>query len=206
MNDSHRCLVVDPHPLTRFAIRNLLIDGFEVETLTSRREAVELIQDVGGFGVTVIDFGRRPSETDGEPSGPDAVRAIRRAEPAIGIVAHGDHPARHLANTAIQAGATSYVSRHAGPEQLRHAIGTAAEQESFIDPNVPPKGSRGPLTQRQRQILEMLADGRSTTFAADALGLGEETVKTHTKNLMGRIGARNRAHAVALALRQGLID
>ena len=71
---------------------------------------------------------------------------------------------------------------------------------------MPPKGSRGKLTRRQREILQLLADGESTTVAARELGLSEETVKTHTKNVLARLGARNRTHAVAIALRESLIE
>lgn len=204
MTEPSRCLVAGSSPLTTFAIKTLLDGLYEVESLPSRREAVELIRDVGGFRVTVIDFHRFAS--DGELDGPTAVRAIRLAEPAIGIVACGDHPQRHAAQAAIQAGATSYVSDLSTPETLRKAIKNAANQEAFDDPALPAKGSRGIITRRQREILELLADGHSTHFAADNLGLSEETVKTHMKNVLARLGARNRAHAVALAIRLGLID
>jgi DNA-binding CsgD family transcriptional regulator len=70
---------------------------------------------------------------------------------------------------------------------------------------VPPKGSRGVITQRQREILQLLADGESTTVAARKLGLSEETVKTHMKNALGRLGAKNRSHAIAIGLRESLI-
>ncbi len=82
----------------------------------------------------------------------------------------------------------------------------ALAQESFIDPSVPPKGTSGKLTRRQRQILQLLADGGSTTVAARELDVSEETVKTHTKHVLARLGARNRTHAVAIALRESLID
>ena len=71
---------------------------------------------------------------------------------------------------------------------------------------MPPKGSRGKLTRRQREILQLLANGESTTVAARELDLSEETVKTHTKNALARLGARNRTHAVAIALRESLIE
>ena len=115
---------------------------------------------------------------------------MHRTSPALGIVAHGERPERHHATAAMQAGASAYVSRTAGPEELRRAVDAAAAQESFLDPEVPPKGSRGKLTRRQREILQLLADGESTTFAARELDLSEETVKTHTKNTLARLGAQ----------------
>jgi two-component system, NarL family, response regulator len=139
-------------------------------------------------------------------TGPEAIRMLHRSNPGLGIVAHGELPERHLASDALQAGASAYVSRTAGPTHLRQAVDAAIAQERFIDPAVPPKGSRGKLTRRQRQILQLLADGESTTVAARQLDLSEETVKTHTKAVLVRLGAKNRTHAVAIAVRECLID
>ena len=107
---------------------------------------------------------------------------------------------------ALQAGATAYVSRTASIEHMVSAVRAALDQERFVDPGLPPRGSRGKLTRRQREILQLLADGGSNALAARELGLSEETVKTHTKNALARLGARNRTHAVAIALRESLIE
>ena len=124
----------------------------------------------------------------------------------MGIVAHGERPERHLATAALQAGASAYVARTAEAEEMAKAAWAALDQGRFVDPAVPPSGSRGKLTRRQREILQLLADGESTAVAARELGLSEETVKTHTKNVLARLGASNRTHAVAIALRESLID
>ena len=200
------CLVIDHHPLVRLGVRGILEDRFEVHETASREEAVDLVRDVGDFDVAIIDM--RPYMNGGGPGigAHDAIRAMHRTAPALGIVAHGDRPHRHTASAALQAGASAYVARTAGPAALRKAVDAAAAQERFVDPDVPPKGSRGKLTGRQRQILQLLADGESTTVAARELDLSEETVKTHTKNTLARLSARNRTHAVAIALRESLID
>ena len=184
----------------------MLEDDFEVHESVSREEALELVRDIGDFDVTIVDMRWRPNGAVPSISGPEAIRMLRRSSPGIGIVAHGERPERHTANVAMQAGASAYVSRTAGAEELRRAVDAAAAQESFVDPAVPPKGSRGKLTHRQREILQLLANGESTTVAARELDLSEETVKTHIKTALARLGARNRTHAVAIALRECLID
>ncbi len=173
---------------------------------SSREEAIDLVRDIGDFDVAIVDMRWRQSGAGASISGQEAIRALRRTSAALGIVAHGERPERHIANAALQAGASAYVSRTAGPAELRRAVDAAAAQESFVDPAVPPKGSRGKLTRRQREILQRLADGESTTVAARKLDLSEETVKTHMKNALARLGAKNRSHAVAIALRECLID
>jgi DNA-binding NarL/FixJ family response regulator len=199
-------LVIDGHPLVRLGVRNALQDGFEIEELASRAEAVELVRDVGSFDVAIVDMRRRNGDIDRPLGGNETIRELRKTEPALGIVAHGERPERHLANSALQAGASAYVARTAGTELLAQAVRAALAQESFVDPAVPPPGSRGILTRRQREILQLLANGESTTVAARELGLSEETVKTHTKNVIARLGARNRTHAVAIAMRESLIE
>lgn len=184
----------------------MLEDRFEVHETGSREEALDLIRDIDDFDVAIIDM--RPAQNGLGPSisAHEAIRAMHRSSPSLGIVAHGDLPHRHTASAALQAGASCYVARTAGPTALVDAVVAASAQERFVDPAVPPKGSRGKITRRQRQILQLLANGESTTVAARQLDLSEETIKTHTKNTLARLGARNRTHAVAIALRESLID
>jgi len=187
-------------------VREALGEEFDVEEIATRREAVEHVEDIGSVDVAVLDMrpwadGRAP-----DPDGGTAIRAMLRAEPSIAIVAHGERAEPHLASAALQAGASAFVSRTASPEELRRAVRAAAAQERFVDPAVPPRGRRGKLTRRQREILQLLANGESTAVAARELDLSEETVKTHTKHALARLGARNRTHAVAIALRESLIE
>lgn len=200
------CLVVDDHPLVRLGVREILSDSFEVHETATREEALDLIRDIGDFDVAIVDMRWRQNDAEISISGHETIRVLRRASTGLGIVAHGERPERHLASDALQAGASAYVARTAGLAELRRAVDAAAAQERFIDPAVPPKGSRGKLTRRQREILQLLANGESTTVAARELDLSEETVKTHTKNALARLEAKNRTHAVAIALRDCLID
>jgi DNA-binding NarL/FixJ family response regulator len=186
-------------------VREALSKDFEVQEAAGREEALDLVRDIGDFDVAIVDMGWRPNGDGPSISGTEAIREMHRAAPVLGIVAHGERPERHLASAALAAGATAYVARTAGPEQLRKATIAASSQEPFVDADVPPKGSRGTITKRQREILQLLADGESTTVAARRLGLSEETVKTHMKNTLARLGARNRSHAVAIGLRESLI-
>jgi DNA-binding NarL/FixJ family response regulator len=206
LSEPPHCLVIDGHPLVRLGIRETLEDGFVLHETPTRDEALDLVRDIGDFDVAIVDMRRRGKGDSNSITGPEAIRMLHRSSPVLGIVAHGELPERHLASVALQAGASAYVARTAGPAQLRQAVDAAVAQERFVDPAVPPKGSRGKLTRRQRQILQLLADGESTTVAARELDLSEETVKTHTKGAIARLSAKNRTHAVAIAVRECLID
>jgi two-component system, NarL family, response regulator len=198
--------VIDGHPLVRVGVREILDDGFVVHECESREEALDLVRDVREFDVAIIDMRWRGNGDGTRITGSEAIRLLHRCSPSLGIVAHGELPERHLASAAMQAGASAYVARTAGPEKLRRAVDAAVAEKTFVDPDVPPKGSRGKLTRRQREILQLLADGESTAVAARELDVSEETVKTHTKHALARLGAKNRTHAVAIALRECLID
>jgi DNA-binding NarL/FixJ family response regulator len=198
--------VIDPHPLVRLGVREALAGDFEIHESETRDEAIGLIRDVGSIDVAIVDLRRGLDHADSALHGEEAIRALRKTAPGMGIVAHGERAERHLATAALQAGASAYIARTAGAEEMAQAARAALDQERFVDPAVPPSGSRGKLTRRQREILQLLADGGSTVVAARELGLSEETVKTHTKNVLARLGARNRTHAVAIALRECLID
>jgi DNA-binding NarL/FixJ family response regulator len=199
--------VIDGHPIVRLGVRRVLDGGFDVQEVASRDEGVELVRDVGGFDVAVVDMRRWANRIQPDRMGAiETIRALIKSEPSIGIVAHGERAERHLANAALQAGAKAYVSRTASAENLRAAAEAACSHERFVDPALPPRGSRGKLTRRQREILQLLADGESTTVAARELDLSEETIKTHTKHALARLEARNRTHAVAIALRESLIE
>ena len=199
--------MIDDHPLVRLGVREVLAGDFEIHETSSREEALELVRDIGDFDVAIVDMRWRQNGAGVTAiSGQETIRVLRHASSGLGIVAHGERPERHIASAALQAGASAYVARTARPAELRRAVKAAAAQESFVDPAVPPKGSRGKLTRRQRQILQLLADGESTTVAARELDLSEETVKTHIKTALARLGAKNRTHAVSIALRECLID
>jgi two-component system NarL family response regulator len=200
------CLVIDAQPMVRLGLRQTLASDFEIHESETRDEAIGLIRDIGSVDVAIVDLRRGLGDPECTLRGNETIRTLRKTAPGMGIVAHGERPERHLASAAMQAGASAYVARTAAAEELAKAVWAALEQERFVDPAVPPSGSRGKLTRRQREILQLLADGGSTVAAARELGLSEETVKTHTKNVLARLSARNRTHAVAIALRECLID
>ena len=192
--------------MVRLGIRRLLADGYDVDEAASRAEALDLVRDIGAFDLMVLDYttGRNGSVSDLDAT--EAIRSLHRTAPGMRVIAYGAEPERHLATRAAQAGACCFVSRKADSAELAKAVKAAADGDRYVDPAVPPPGKRGKLTRRQRQLLQLLADGKSTSFAAKQLELSEETVKTHTKNILTRLEARNRSQAVAIALRESLID
>ncbi len=207
MNEDRRCLVIDPHPTVRLGVREALGSRYEVEEAEDGSGALELLTSIGDFDVAVVDLCPGDGRDRGGLSGAGAIRALRKAQPGIGIVAHGAQAVQHAATEAMRAGATAYVVKSSPVQALSQAVDAAAESERFIDPAATerPRGRRA-LTRRQVQILQLYADGQATASVAKRLGLSAETIRTHTKAILSRLGARDRAHAVAIAMRASLIE
>jgi DNA-binding NarL/FixJ family response regulator len=205
--EERRCLVVDAQPTLRLGIRELLEDRYEIAEASDWEKAVEMVTQVGDFDVAIVDMCRRDGSEEDEAS-IAAIKALRRARSGLGIVAHALTPQRLAATDALNAGATAYVAKSSDPGALAEAVDAAAESERFVDPAARHiRGTRNTsLTRRQRQILQMFADGRGTSDVARRLDLSSETVRVHTRGILSRLGARDRAHAVAKAMRAGIIS
>jgi two-component system NarL family response regulator len=199
-------MVIDAEPIVRHGVRELLGRRYEVEEAENGSGALELLTSIGDFDVAIVDLCRASGpDHDEDLSGTAAIRALRRAQPGLGIVAHGPQAQRHAATEAIRAGATAYVVKSSPLEELNRAVDAALESERFVDPAADGRG-RSALTRRQCEILQLYADGQSTARVATRLGLSAETVRSHTKAILARLGARDRAHAVAIAFRSSLIE
>ncbi len=204
MSEERRCLVIDAQPTVRMGVRDLLRDRYEVEEAADWRSGLEMVTRVEDFDVAIVELARGGDE-DQTPTA--AIRALRRARSGLGIVAHGQSAERLSASDAIDAGATAFVAKSSPLHELARAVDAAAEAEHFMDPAAGsrPRRNGTSLTRRQRQILQLFADGHATAEVARRLELSAETVRTHTKAILARLGARDRAHAVAKGFRGGLI-
>jgi DNA-binding NarL/FixJ family response regulator len=201
---SRRCLVIDGQPALRLGVRGLLRGRYEVEEVDDGEAALQMLTDLGDFDVAVVEM---RGGAAGGLSGMATIRALIDAQPGLGIVAHASSVEGHVAAEAFDSGATAYVCKTSPAGEFGRAVDAAAEAERFLDRAVQPATGRGgALTRRQREILQLYADGHSTAATAKRLGLSPETVRTHTKAVLARLAAHDRAHAVAIALRGSLIE
>jgi DNA-binding NarL/FixJ family response regulator len=200
-----RCLVLDEHPVVRQGIRALLAatwpDGetVDVEDLDA---AVEVAASTK-LDIIVVDPWRAGADVG------ELVKRLRDEIDAPIVVFTSDGGAR-LLSEALKAGVKGYVRKDSPSSDLIRAIESARRGEFYVDPRlsstiVLEEGDRT-LSARQREILQMLADGMQTDAVARQLGLSTETVRTHTKRILAKLEASTRTQAVAVGIRYGLIN
>jgi DNA-binding NarL/FixJ family response regulator len=204
-----RVLLVDDHELIRQGLRRALErePDFEVAgEAGSVAEAMSRIQDASP-DVVIFDV-RLP---DG--SGIDAVRQTRAAHPTLGLVVLTMYAGDDQLFAALDAGASAFVPKDAPAEEVLAAARQAARApRSFTAPGlgdamkrrITPSGPQ--LTPREREVLNLLAEGFGVAQISRRLFISESTTKTHISKLYEKLGAGNRAQAIMAALRMGLIQ
>jgi two-component system NarL family response regulator len=144
-----------------------------------------------------------------EVGGVDAIRAIRAVDPEARVIALTTYVGDADIHRALSAGACAYLIKDALVEQLVSAIRSAAAGRRVIPAPVAMKLAeftpREDLTAREREVLQHVANGLGNREIAQAIGRSAETVKTHLESIFQKLGARDRAHAVTVALRRGFI-
>jgi len=201
-----RCLIVDDHPVVRAGVRAVLEQAFdrvEISEAASIDDVADVASDGGAPDVVIIDPWRAGVDVG------EIVGDLQKQVKAPIVIFTSDGGARLLAE-ALKAGVKGYVRKDSPSEDLVRAIEAARLGEFYVDPGlsstiVLDEGDRT-LSARQREILQMLADGMQTDAVAEKLGLSTETVRTHTKRILAKLEASTRTQAVAIGIRHGLIE
>ena len=145
-------------------------------------------------------------------SGAQLTKSLLSSDPDLRIILYTGAADEHQLRDALNAGAAGFALKSGDPEELEEAIRTVAAGGDYIDPRLTPLLAKGAgertrtLSPREREIMGLLSRGRSGEEAAKQLFLSPETVRTHVRNAMSKLGAATRAHAVALALQRGEIE
>ena len=203
--ESPRCLIIDEHPVVRAGVRAVLEKAFAGATVSDAASVDELGATIDGEPPDVVIV-------DPWSAGVDVGAVVGRLQSEVDapiVVFTSDGGAR-LLSEALKAGVKGYVRKDSPSEDLVRAIDAARSGEFYVDPGlsstiVLDEGDRT-LSARQREILQMLADGMQTDKVAEKLGLSTETVRTHTKRILAKLEASTRTQAVAIGIRHGLIE
>jgi DNA-binding NarL/FixJ family response regulator len=203
-------LIAEDHAVVRQGLRDFLsLDGdiaVAGET-TNGREAVRLARELSP-DVVLMDL------TLPVMDGIEATEQIREELPEVRVVALTSALDGGTVMAAVRAGATGFLLKNAEADELRHAVKAAAAGRTYVSSAAVARlvdqvnGASGPerLTERESEVLVMLARGKANKEIARELGIGQQTVKTYVSHIFDKLGVHSRTQAVAHALRLGLVS
>jgi two-component system response regulator NreC len=202
-----RVVLADDHAVVRSGLKLLLAQG-GMEVVAEAGDVDGALRYVLGYkpDVLVLDL-----NMPGEPSLP-AIPRFLAASPGTRIVVLTMQQDPQFAREALAAGATAYVLKEAADEELVQAIHAAREGRTYVDPSLGaklatmPSGPPGGLTDRETDILRLIALGHTNPEIAEQLYLSVRTVETHRAHIQRKLGRTTRAELVRFALDEGLVD
>lgn len=212
MGEAIRVLVVDDHPVVRRGIRSLLAEeeGFEVVgEAANGKEALEQVEKLHP-DVILMDL------VMPEMNGVEAIQRITASYPEARILVMTSFAADDKVFPSIKAGALGYLLKDSDPEDLLRMIRQVYRGELSIHPSIARKVIQelnrptqepltpSPLTEREVEILQLLAQGVENKEIARRLVLREATVRTHVSNILSKLHLANRVQATLYALRKGI--
>jgi DNA-binding NarL/FixJ family response regulator len=214
-----RVVLVDDHTILREGVRALLAEENDIVVVGEAddgREALDVVERLAP-DVVVMDM------VMPRMGGLEATREIRERHPAVRVLILSMYDDDEYVQQIIQAGASGYVLKRVAAGELVRAIREVHKGSSFLQPTIAAKliedyvrrvrgdvAAEGqevdPLTDRERQVLTLIAEGHTNQAIADLLHLSKKTVESHRANIMRKLGLHDVTELVKYALRRGLID
>ena len=201
-----RILTADDHPLLREGIAAVLANETDIVVVAQAADGREAVEQFRAHrpDVTLMDL-QMPVM-----NGTDAIQAIRREDPDARIIVLTTYSGDAQAVRALKAGASGYLLKSMVRKQLVETIRGVHGGRKVIPPEIAVEmaehHSDDALTEREIEVLREVAAGNANKMVARRLAVSEETVKAHMKNILSKLGASDRTHAVTIALRRGIID
>ena len=214
MSQAIRVLIVDDHTIVRKGIRALLAEIEGIEVVGEADNGQEAIAQAETLHPDVILMDLAMPKMDGI----EATRQIKASQPESRILVMTSFAADDKVFPAIKAGALGYLLKESAPEDLVQAIHQIHRGESSLHPTIARKvlqeithpadrpPTPDPLTEREAEVLRLVAQGLSNQDIAKKLNISDPTVRTHVSNILGKLQLATRIQAALYALREGLVS
>lgn len=200
-----RVLMADDHPIVRAGIAAILANEPDIEVVAEARDGAEAVTLFETHRPDVVMMDLRMPKLGGVA----AITAIRAIDPHARIVALTTYDGDADIHRALSAGASAYLLKESMIDELVGAIRNASVGKRVVPPNVAVRLAeftpRIDLTAREQEVLQHVAEGLGNKEIAGAIGRSTETVKAHLESIFQKLGARDRTHAVAIAIQRGII-
>ncbi len=209
MHDAHnliRILTVDDHPLLRKGIAALVNTEPDLKMVAEASNGKEAIEAFRSYkpDVTLMDL--QMPEVDGL----EAIQDIRREFPDARIIVLTTYSGDMQVLRALKAGARAYILKGLVHKELLDTIRAVHAGQKRIPPQIAAEladhATDDALTEREVDVLRLIATGNSNKQIAGQLSIGEATVKSHVTNILSKLGANDRTHSVTIALKRGIIE
>jgi DNA-binding NarL/FixJ family response regulator len=209
-----RVVIADDHAVVREGLRAFLALQEDIEVVAEAADGEEALSAVDRFTTDVALVDLVMPRVDGI----EAIRRIRAAHPETRVIVLTSFVDEDKMLPAVRAGASGYLLKDVQPQELVEAIRTVHGGGTLLHPAVVEElvrevsrdGERerpdSPLTEREREVLALIARGRANKAIAFELGVAEKTVKTHVSNILAKLGLTDRTQAALYAVREGLVD
>ncbi len=209
-----RVLIVDDHAILREGVRSLLALQKDIEVVGEAVDGAAALRLVPELNPDVVLMDIAMPGMDGI----EATRRIKQTSPQTKVLVLTQHDNKEYIFSVLQAGASGYVLKRAGGAEVVTAIRGVYEEGAFLPPRVakevmshyvrpPAVEQSGPhLTEREKQVLILVAEDKSNREIAEQLSLSVKTVMVHRANIMEKLGVHSRTELVKYALRQGLVS
>ncbi len=210
-----KVLLVDDHKIVRQGVRAYLQTLADITVIGETASGAEAVSSVE---ITQPDVVLMDLEMPGELDGISATRQIRKVRPETQVIVVTSHHQDEYIFPAVRAGAISYLLKDIEPDELAEAIRKAARGEAVLDSRIASRiilelqGLRRDevnpfteLSEREFEVLRLIAAGKSTAEIADSLVLGESTIKTHTSSILRKLHLDDRTQAAVYAWQQGIV-
>lgn len=210
MADPIRVLLVDDHAVVRQGLRSFLEVQTDMQVVGEAASAAEGVEQASRLVPDVVLMDLVMPTGDGV----DAIRTLREVAPGVRVLVLSSYLDDARVFAAVQAGAAGYLLKDIQPDALADAIRQVHRGLPALDPQIASRlmhGLANPslsvnFTQRERQVLKLVAEGLSNREIGSRLFISEKTVKTHVSNLLQKLGVADRTQAALLAVRRRLVE
>jgi len=200
-----KVLIVDDHPVVRLGLRTMLESEEHIVVTGMAGSAKEGMLEIQRVQPDVVLMDLRMPEMGGV----EAIGELRRIAENIRILVLTNYDEDDYIIRALKAGAMGYLLKNTPQEEIIRAVEMVHQNQSCIPPNIAKRLSEAiaheELSQRELEVLRLVADGMTNKAIADRLFISEKTARNHVTNCLFKLGARDRTEAVAVAARRGLI-
>ena len=206
VNDLIRVLLVDDHPVIRDGMRQYIDSERDLQVVGEACDGAEAVQQFLSLSPDVVLMDLQMPGVGGL----DAISAIRSHSPHAAIVVLTTYPGDVRASRALALGATSYLLKLASPETIISALRSSLHGKRVVADSIADELNENrfsdELSPREQAVLQLIALGNTNHEIGKELGISEQTVKTHVRNVLEKLGARDRTQALAIARRRGFLE